>query len=114
MKSDDDEEAPELEKVDREELERTKQQKQKEWLDKVVAEHGGPDQITEKPAAEEPKEEEAKEEEEDIDAILSDEKRVREAQAAVTADQIRIMIEEQAEAAEQKEPNGGTDFEELD
>merc|ERR1712025_1253584 len=92
-----DEEAPDLEEVDQEELERTKQEKQKEWLDKVVAEHGKPgQQITERPAAKE--DDAAEEEEEDIDAILSDEKRVREAQAAVTADQIQLMMEEYADA----------------
>lgn len=79
-----------------------------------MAEHGGADQIVEKPAEANTKEDEASEEEEDIDAILSDEKRVREAQAAVTADQIQVFMEEQAEAAERKAPVVGTDFEELD
>ena len=126
----DDEEAPDLEEVDQEELERTKQQKQKEWLDKVVASHADPNQITEKSAKiesqDEPKDEteahddpkaddkeDEVDDEEDIDAILSDEKRVREAQAAVTADQIQVFIEEQADAV-QKKKGTGTDFDELD
>lgn len=115
---DDDEEAPDLEEVDAAELEKAKQEKQKEWLDQIVAEHGEPGQICEKPAAPESKDEASEEEEEvdveDIDAILSDEKRVREAQAAVTADQIAVAMEGYAAAAQGKEPVTGTDFDELD
>lgn len=99
--------------MDQSELEKVKQEKQKEWLDKIVAQNGESDQICEKPAAPESKEE-ASEEEEDIDAILSDEKRVREAQAAVTADQIKLVMEGYADAAQSKEPINGTDFDELD
>lgn len=116
--NEDDEEAPDLEEVDQAELEKVKQEKHKEWLDKVIADNGESDQIREKPAApeEKAKDEAAaeKEEEEDIDAILSDEKRVREAQAAVTADQIAISLGEYAEAATAKGPICGTDFDELD
>ena len=38
MKIQETDECPDLEEVDTEELERTKQQKNKEWLDKVIAE----------------------------------------------------------------------------
>lgn len=39
---------------------------------------------------------------------------MREAQAAVTADQIKVMMDDAADAVTKKEPTGGTDFDELD
>ena len=46
--------------------------------------------------------------------MYADEERMREAQRAVSADQVKLIIEDQAEALQSKEEINGTDFEELD
>lgn len=100
--------APALEEVDQAEMEKIKQaNQQKRLFDKVMEEHGQKEQTEALPTAanDEP--------EEDLAAVYADEERIREAQRAVSADQVKLIIEGQADALQKKEVVG-TDFEELD
>jgi len=101
--------APALEEVDQAEMEKIKQANQQQrLLDKVVSDHSQPEKTEALPTAadEEP--------EEDLAAVYADGDRIREAQRAVSVDQVKLIIEGQADALQKREDVAGTDFEELD
>jgi len=101
--------APALEEVDQAEMEKIKQANQQQrLLDKVVADHSQPEQTEALPTAADD------EPEEDLAAVYADGDRIREAQRAVSVDQVKLIIEGQADALQKRETVAGTDFEELD
>jgi len=101
--------APALEEVDQAEMEKIKQANQQQrLLDKVVADHSQPEQTEALPTAADD------EPEEDLAAVYADGDRIREAQRAVSVDQVKLIIEGQADALQKREAVAGTDFEELD
>ena len=101
--------APALEEVDQAEMEKIKQANQQQrLLDKVVSDHSQPEQTEALPTAADD------EPEEDLAAVYADGDRIREAQRAVSVDQVKLIIEGQADALQKREDVAGTDFEELD
>lgn len=101
---------PELEKVELEELEKTKQEKQKEWLDKVIKEQDASklaqseDASTTEQVADD---DSSQKSEVDLEDILLDEKKVTEIQNTINQKDIIDKIENQVEAVQLEEE---TDF----
>ena len=105
---------PELEKVELEELEKTKQEKQAEWLAKVVKDQEASKlaqaegaTITEAEAAEVPDDNSSQKSEVDLEDILLDEMKVTEVQNKINKQDIIEKIESQVEAVVEEEE---TDF----
>lgn len=113
LQADEDDEVPDLEEVDQqqrelEELQKTKDQKQKEWLDGVINKSGDASENKE-----EEDQESTRKEMLEIDEALRDEGKVTEAMKKIAKEEITDRMESAAEAINGSQVNQ-TDYDELD